>query len=126
MDILKKAQTYGSFNNWLSNLPEEDLQHISDTLDEASSDDGEVTDQDTMSQVIALTIHFSGSEEVTEEEMGEQLQKLAITCAMELNVRKGDMTKNGLYSLIDGEETATFSITKQGEDRVKNMLKKER
>lgn len=123
MDIFKNATKMGSFNNWLTNLPEEDLQYLSNLLDEIN-DKGEADDMDTYEQLVALVIHFSGEGSLSEEKLIEKTQSLAIQVPLELNVRQGNMTKEGTYSLVDGEETATFKMTEKGFEYVRNMIER--
>lgn len=123
-DIFEKAKTYGSFNNWLTNVPEEDLLYLSDIMDKVS-DDKLKTDEDldSFQQIVAIAMFFSGKHEASEEEVEDLCQSMAVYISCECNVRKGDMTKEGIYSLVPGEDTAKYKITPQGAENVRNMLK---
>lgn len=125
MDIFKNATKMGSFNNWLTNIPDDDLQHLSALLDlVGQGEDLPAEDQDTYGQLAALVIHFSGMGELTEDQLNDKFMMLTIMLAMEQNVREGKMTREGVYSLVDGEDTARFKMTEKGEKSVKDMIDK--
>lgn len=125
MDIFEKAKTYGSFNNWLTSIPEEDLQYISDIGDKAEKELKDEADIDAFDQMCALAMYFSGrgEEGLSEEELEDLFSSLIVFVACEANVRKGFMEKEGTYSMVKGEDTARLKMTEAGTDSVRNMIK---
>lgn len=122
MNILENAKQQGSFNNWLTNLPEEDLQYLSEVTDQVSN--GTLEDADAFEQLLALAMHFSGKTAMTEDEVQDAFQSLSIFLAIELNVRKGHAEKDGIYSMVPGEDTARMKLTDKGIESVEKMMAK--
>lgn len=117
--FFQKARTYEDFDDWLTQLPAEDVAYLSNITDQVNDD--ELKDQDTFDQIVAMLIHFSGKQSVNEKEMDSLFQLFTINVAMEGNVREGKMEKVGRYSITDGTK-ASFKITKKGIQSVKDML----
>lgn len=124
MDIFEKAKTYGSFNNWLSSIPEEDLQFISDIGDKADKELKDEADIDAFDQMCALAMYFSGrgDEGLSEEQLQELFTSLIVFVSCEANIRKGYMTKEGMYSMVPNEDTAKLKMTEAGMKSVKDMI----
>lgn len=120
-DTFKKATKMGSFNNWLTSLPDEDLAYLSQITDQIN--DGNPKDEDTFGQMVALVIHFSGRGELSEQELEDMFGSLTVMLACESNVREGKMTRTGAYSLVEGEDSASFKMTDKGFKSVEDMLK---
>lgn len=126
MDIFEKAKTYGSFNNWLSNIPEEDLQFISDIGDKAAKKLEDQKDIDAFEEMCAVAMYFSGigNEGIDEDQLNTLFHSLIIFVSCEANIRKGHMIKEGIYSMIPGEDTAKLKLTDAGRKSVEDMLGK--
>lgn len=124
-DIFEKAKTYGSFNNWLSNIPEEDLQYLSDITDKVSEELKDEADIDAFSQMCALAMYFSGrgDEGLDEAQLQDLFGSLTVFISCEMNVRKGHMTREGIYSMVPGEDSAKLKMTDKGMKSVEDMLK---
>lgn len=117
--FFENAKQYNSFNQWVKELPLEDLAFLSSVNDEVSAD--KLEDKDTFAQIPPILIWFSGKQSVTEKEMEDLWQAFSVALALEINVREGKMTMTGEHSLLDGS-SARFSMTEKGLQSVRDML----
>lgn len=114
-----KAKEYNNFNQWVKELPLEDLALLSSVNDDVSDD--KLEDKDTFAQIPPILIWFSGKTECSEKEMEYLWQAFRVALALEINVREGKMKMTGKHSLLDGS-SARFSLTEKGMQSVRDML----
>ena len=112
--IFTEAQSYDSFDAWLSELPDERLQHIVNTIRHIDEDMDD--DKEALAQLISVSIYFRGNQPMTPEEIAKSLLILSTQVALEANVRNEVLTKEGVYSMHPDGMNAIFKLTKKGRE----------
>lgn len=114
-DILSEARTYESFNSWLTLVPDERLRYLSEVSAQAYSDEG-TEDTATLTAIVGIAMLFSSKRAMSIREVTQAFQTLTTYLATELHVREGDAVKEGIYSMMPGEDTATITLTEKGKE----------
>lgn len=96
------------FDRWLTELPDEDLQHFCSAIDPLA--ENQVVAQETTTYLLFLILHFYGPHALSTEEMTDILHYFGINLAMETLWRKGYVTKQGKYSIVPDEDGALFTV----------------
>lgn len=117
-DLIQEALAAGSFDDWLTQLPTDWLRYLYDITQqfkiEQIGNEPEIKDKPTLIRLVALAMHFSGKEGSHVPEIEETFTLFVKHLIIEIDVREGNATKVGTYSMVPEEETALFSLTEKG------------
>lgn len=111
-DPLTEARTYHSFDSWLTQISDERLHYLIETAKRIEAE--EVKDETALAHILGIAIHFSGKEALSTTEVTRAFTSLSVRVALEIHVREGNMTKEGIYSLKPEKETAVLTLTDRG------------
>jgi hypothetical protein len=91
-----QCPTHDDFDTWLTELPEEELRHLSAATNQTS--DNTLENQTTLAHIFSLILHFCGKPALVVNEIAGIFPAFAMCLALEILVRDGDVTKEGKYS----------------------------
>ena len=104
--------THDDFDKWLTELPDEELQYLSNVTDQVPDD--KVQDQAALTHILSLILHFCGKHALSIEEITTMFPGFTVCLALEILRRRGGVIKDGKYSIVPGEDGAQFMMTDKG------------
>lgn len=111
-DIIQEALASGSFDHWLTQLPEDQLRYLYNVTEQFKTE--QIADEPTLVRLIALSMLFSGNEGLHIPKVLEIFDRFGKHLRVEIGVREGNIAKAGTYSMVPEEETALWTWTEQG------------
>jgi len=113
-DILTEAQTYPTFDSWLTSVPDERLKQIADVIGGVSAE--HIEDEESFAHLLGAAMHFCGNVAMPIDEISKAYSVLAMQVGIEVNVRNGILTKEGEYSMHPDGKNARFTVTDKGRE----------
>lgn len=101
-DPFTEACMYDSFDRWLTQIPQERLRYLHEVSVQACGEEG-ARDTETLTSLVSITLFFSGKQTMSILDVTHAFQKLTTYMKTEIHVRAGDMTKEGIYSIVPEE-----------------------
>ena len=103
--------TTKDFDAWLLNVSDDELAYLSSVTAQAFV--GMTTpDTEGLTQVITLILHFSAQPALIVEEITNLLVPFSICISLETLRRRGEVIKDGKYSIGPTDGGATFTVVR--------------